>query len=1066
MRPVLLTMQAFGSYAKKTTIDFTRPNQNLFLICGDTGSGKTTIFDAIVFALYGETGSENNKKNGIQLQSQFGDLQQEPFVQLQFTESSDPDSAAYTVRRVPRHIRARKRGSGAGIEVHETVSLLMPDGCEYPGRQKETDAKLEEIVGLTKSQFMQVAMIAQGEFMEVLRAPSDEKKLIFRKLFHTERFWKIVEELADRRREKLSEMGRIRAEYISEVSRVMVRETYPNAPALQDVKGRILRSDRLQSPDMECLQRELREHCVMLAEDVAAAEKIRQEKALERDRARDMYQKASALMHSFEELEKALGELESCAMQEDEMKRNSLLITQIRNACSLQSAYRLYESAHERVLETCKQIESLEARLPELQEKEADRARREKESRALLETQQEAFARISERVEKALALFARMDKESLVCKQTGEDAKMAERAAAQIKTDLETLERDEKNWLLRTQELSAAEKNLALWEVKYQDAREWEKALGNCKKLQREETVCRKDAETSARRYARTREQFTEKNLEYTRKQNAFLDEQAGYLAREKLREGEPCPVCGSTQHPAPCPLSGDLTNISREDIENLAREVAGLQQLQMEQSAMAGAAQQRLQAKEGQFQESLSQVTEWLRRTGLAGEETISVPCAQDKISAWKKKLQQEGTLLEQDVAELAKLQDHLPHARRKRETLREKQTQAQEKAASLTTAYATAAAALKELEGQTVFSTREEAGKLFSQAREKRDQAENEHKLCREAAMRAKSELENANALHARYVRELPELEQVCASHRNAYEEQMNQRNLSREQWQDLADRYTSSDADSLQKKLDAFRQRKALAQGAQQSARKAIGDREKPDMEQLGANMQQTQEAFDQAQSAYEDLREIRKADLEVLAAIEPRMAQRTRLAKEYNTIESLYMRLSGKLSGARMDIETYVQRQYLQQILHAANIRFREMSGGQFELRMRGAENAGEGKNRGLDLLVYSTINGKEREIGTLSGGESFMAALSLALGMADRIQENTAFIHLDIMFIDEGFGSLDEHARDQAVRVLSKMAGTSRLIGIISHVTELRQEIEDQLIVERDEEGSRVHWQIS
>ena len=172
--------------------------------------------------------------------------------------------------------------------------------------------------------------------------------------------------------------------------------------------------------------------------------------------------------------------------------------------------------------------------------------------------------------------------------------------------------------------------------------------------------------------------------------------------------------------------------------------------------------------------------------------------------------------------------------------------------------------------------------------------------------------------------------------------------------------------------------------------------------------------------------------------------------------------LYRMVSGNVKGARMDLETYVQRYYLEQVLYAANSRFAEMSAGQFELRMYDIEKAGEGKNRGLDLMVYSTVTGREREIRTLSGGESFMAAL--ALGMADQIQMCAAAINLDILFIDEGFGSLDEHSRGQAVRVLKNMAEGNRLIGIISHVTELKQEIDNQLVVTRDEKGSHVTWQ--
>ena len=163
---------------------------------------------------------------------------------------------------------------------------------------------------------------------------------------------------------------------------------------------------------------------------------------------------------------------------------------------------------------------------------------------------------------------------------------------------------------------------------------------------------------------------------------------------------------------------------------------------------------------------------------------------------------------------------------------------------------------------------------------------------------------------------------------------------------------------------------------------------------------------------------------------------------------------------------MDIETYVQRSYLQQILGVANRRFRKMSGGQFALKMLSEEEAARGGNHGLDLKVYHMVTGKERAIQTLSGGESFMAALSLALGMSDQIQADKTSIHLDMLFIDEGFGSLDDNSRNEAVRVLQRMAGGSKLIGIISHVTELKQEIDNQLAVRKDDKGSHASWQIS
>ena len=247
---------------------------------------------------------------------------------------------------------------------------------------------------------------------------------------------------------------------------------------------------------------------------------------------------------------------------------------------------------------------------------------------------------------------------------------------------------------------------------------------------------------------------------------------------------------------------------------------------------------------------------------------------------------------------------------------------------------------------------------------------------------------------------------------------------------------------------------------------AARKASGAQHRPDLADVKEEGEATQRQLDEALGVLEKRNEEYRTDLRVFHALAPKMEERSRVTAEFNRIDGLYERLGGKRSGARMDIETFVQRYYLERILHKANLRFREMSGEQFELRMTKETKAGDGKNRGLDLMVYSNVTDKEREIRTLSGGESFMAALSLALGMADQIQASSAAINLEMMFIDEGFGSLDDHSRDQAVRVLKEMAGGSKLIGIISHVTELKQEIEDQLQVWKDEEGSHLQWQIS
>ena len=276
----------------------------------------------------------------------------------------------------------------------------------------------------------------------------------------------------------------------------------------------------------------------------------------------------------------------------------------------------------------------------------------------------------------------------------------------------------------------------------------------------------------------------------------------------------------------------------------------------------------------------------------------------------------------------------------------------------------------------------------------------------------------------------------------------------------------KYDRSESQTLQVKIDEYRQKKAAAEKMASSVSEAIAGRTKPDVPPLEAELSKTEETLKEINGKLQMIREQFGTDRQLLEAISPKMEERSALLEEQRRVDALYRLLAGQVSGARMDIETFVQRYYLERILFSANERFRQMSAGQFELRLCDLERAGEGKNRGLDLMVYSAVTGKEREVRTLSGGESFMAALSLALGMADQIQQHSSSIRLDVMFIDEGFGSLDEHSRARAVSVLRQMAEGSKMIGIISHVSELKQEIDDLLLVTKDDQGSRVRWQIS
>ena len=1082
MKPIQLTMQAFGSYGKKTVIDFTKPDQNLFLITGDTGAGKTTIFDAIVFALYGEASSVVNRKNGAELQSQFAATSVEPFVELVFEEQVEGQPALYTVRRVPKHVRPLKRGTGTKEE-SGSVSLIMPDETEYPS--KETDKKLEEIVGLTKNQFMQVAMIAQGEFMALLRAKSDDKKVIFRKLFNTELYQNIVDELAKRRKDKDRKIAQIKTACQTEVGHILVpklvtadgaetdqeqngvadqiADACREANKLQELKERILKSERLSLPDMEALLQTL----VSVSEWTKGKMQQSESETSQLYKVyllkRDAVTKAGQLLERYKELEEAEKELGECEAIKPLMQEWQQCMRQIEDAYDILTLWKQYQEVSGQ-LETARQaLAANEQALPEqkmaceraaVQLQQAKKVQEQalmdfSEVKTHVENDLEAFSKMAEAKRKVLTAQTKVD-------EAGKQARIAEES-------LSDLESNEKQWQTQAELLSDTDSRMIILQGKQRDIADigadfesWKDEEKDCFSQQR----C---AEEADKVYADAKDRFNKENTAYIQAYNDFLDAQAGFLA-EKLQRGEPCPVCGSTIHPHP--HQAEKSALTKEELNILSESVRELQEGQAAAAKKAGEAKVMLDAKE----KNCIQIWEKLRQKVIAysrdemGE--LDSEEIQDLIETWKKALKDEEKQLQKDKKQLQQLKKWLTKAAKDKEELTAQKNKADKMLADTKAELAAAQAELKSTFISTYYKSEEEANQFMEQAEQRKKNAEKQYHSCDKVDKKVRSDKEKTELEIARHRRDIPNLQDKSDKRKAVYIQLMEEKQLTEPQWKCVTESYDKADRQQFEEKIRQY-QSKLSAAGKQKAvAEKAIDGRVKPDMEQLCSERNVAEAAWKKEQALYERYAEMYKTNHRVCEALMPKMAERSKIMEEHRRLDDLYNLLAGKVTGARMDIETYVQRYYLERILYAANRRFGEMSAGQFELRMCDITKAGEGRNRGLDLMVYSNVTGKEREVRTLSGGESFMAALSLALGMADQIQQSSSAIHLDMMFIDEGFGSLDSQSRDQAVRVLQQMAGGSKLIGIISHVSELKQEIEDQLIVSKDEEGSSARWQIS
>lgn len=1091
MKPIQLTMQAFGSYGKKTVIDFTKPDQNLFLITGDTGAGKSTIFDAIVFALYGEASSVVNKKNGTELQSQFSENSVELFVELVFSEREGSEDVHYTVRRVPKHIRPLKRGTGFKEE-SGSVSLIMPDGMEYPS--KETDKKLEEIVGLTKGQFMQVAMIAQGEFMALLRAKSDEKKVIFRRLFNTELYQDIVDELAKRRKDKQGKIAQIKTACQTEVGHIIVPETEISEKTetgaaekaddaaetddscsrkihLKDLKDRILKSERLSLADMEALLQELQRTCEQLKEKVKHSEERRNQLNQDYLERRDASAKAEQLQERFKELDLAERELAECEKEKNLVGKWQLLTGQIEAAWDVQAVWQRYQDVKQQLEATEKALKSHELALPEAEENYGQSKKALQQAKAAQEQALTEYSKILERVEKDLKSFAKIAASKQAAAEAGKMAEAASRQEKEAADSLNLLEEQEKQWQQQAEKLSDTDSRAAILLGQQREIRDMAE---NLKNWQREEENCyrqRQTAENAQTAYIQAQDIYIRENEVYTQASSAFFDAQAGILAK-KLQPGQPCPVCGSVEHPHPHQM--ERASLTKEELDVLAQKLQKLQKQREKKSNQAGAAAAALEASE----RSCHQMGEQLYRKAQAYDnggkncETVDANDAFDsqwlakQLKRWQREWQDRDSQLQNDRKNLLQLKRLMEDAVSKKKELSEKKEKAGQQLSKIKVRLAAAEAALENMETSTYYESETTAREILKKASEKKSDSDRNYKCCEKAEQEDGNRKERTEERIHQLRQSLPSQQEACSERKTAYEQIMENRQLTETQWQSLTKHYTKEDRQRLAEQINRWQEKKIAAERLKEASEAAIGDCMKPDMEQLLLQQNEAEAAWKKEQEVYDRYTEIYKTNLKVYEALMPKMDERSRIMEEHKRLDDLYNLLAGKVTGSRMDIETYVQRYYLERILYAANRRFLEMSAGQFELRMCDITKAGEGRNRGLDLMVYSNVTGKEREVRTLSGGESFMAALSLALGMADQIQQSSSAIHLDMMFIDEGFGSLDSHSRDQAVRVLQQMAGGSKLIGIISHVSELKQEIEDQLIVSKNEDGSSVRWQIS
>lgn len=928
MKPLKLTMSAFGSYAGKNVIDFTGQQQGIFLITGDTGAGKTTIFDAITYALYNQT--SGGERNGNMMRSQYARPETETYVELEFLYRGQ----TYRVRRNPDYkiTKTLKNGKIREQKVPHSVELTLPDGTVFPEKKNATDAKIIEILGLTADQFSQIVMIAQGDFLKLLYTKSDERKMIFSKLFRTDIYWKIQENL----RRKSMEMD----ERIQE-----------NDRAFEQEKSRIIPLPESEELPLDELVERLRERL----KDALKEQNLRRANVEELNKKITKYEEINKLFRSLEKIRQTGKELEARQAEskerrqqiENARKADKVLVAEQQNLRQQQEVEQSAQAIAKMTETLANDQEMFESLKTQLQESEA------KQKREAADIQK-----------KMLAL-----EQSFPSYEALQNARSEEQQAKKVWEDLG-----------KTSEESFHKKEAGIAALKEQQK-------------QQEQVV-----EQTKKNWEQTSLGASESAKHYEHMYEAFLKEQAGILA-ENLSAGCPCPVCGSTVHPDPAKLSDHAVT-----------------ELEVEQAKKTrAAAEERRDLAYAAFE---AEKTEKQKLAQAVEKEEADFVLAQTIAKQQRKEAEQNYVSLQKIAEQIREKLVYPSFAEAK------KQYAAMQKAL---------AAAEQEIERkrQKVSELAEAMNTLKGQKLAEEENQKTAKKLA------AKTEKEYAKLLEkSGFVSE--------ETYHLAILPERSRSKLEREEKE-----YESQ----------CLRQ-----QSEQKLLEKQVSGKTYTDTTELNEQLKAEKQALKEAEKTYMELHTAYENDRSVLQNCAVYLEKGKKLESEDQVIKSLSKTANGRLSGsAKIDFETYIQRQYFKQIIHEANKRLLTMSNHQFILKLKEEANTGRKTNEGLDLSVYSLVTDSERDVKTLSGGESFLAALAMALGLSDIVERSAGAIHPDMMFIDEGFGSLDAQSRQQAIEVLGELAGDSRMVGIISHVTELKEQIDRKLVVSRTDKGSRAVW---
>lgn len=929
MKPIKLIISAIGPYADEPLeIDFSQfSGKGLFLISGDTGAGKTTIFDAICFALYGETsGHYRDTKN---LRSQYAAPGTKSYVDFYFSHQGEE----YRIYRQPGYLRAKQRGEGL---IEEKEKAVFYCGAETPQEGKtQVDRRIKELLSISFEQFKQIAMIAQGEFWELLNASTQERTEILRTIFMTERYQRLEQKLRERRNAGLNEKKRLENSVVQYFNEAAAGPKSQLAEDLQKLQEQTAASGG--------------------AWDLAA-----------------MLDLLAALL--------AEDEAENTLVQADLQAANKLLDERKKALIEAQTNNRLLD----RLAEHQERQRQLAAQGPTM-EGQAQLLQRQKAARREV---QPVFQRWQEAQAQAAKTAAAIERQSQALAQA--EAAL-QRAAA----------------VLTPEQLQQAPVQLA---KSQQQQKEWERVAGELNRLLHQViTAYNEDVEEWRKKqqnFEAARDRYNQLDGEYKQQEQILENCRAGILA-QTLAEGQPCPVCGSTNHPRPAQLPAEAVTEAdlKESKAALERARQAKDDLLKEVEKAKGVLQKQGEQLKQQVLKALAEAGQPQTEETAKGEVLTAQlqQAAQDidgKIKDEKRKQRELGQKC------LAYIEATLPQNAARPGSVKQAIELAQQAAAEVQRLQSTAAGSLETL---------------------------------RQSLREQQTGVEACQAEFTAVLQEKGFADEAQFKSLLATEEEISQTEERLNQYRQAVQTNKEQLAQATEDAAGKTRQDEAALQQQVQAQARLVADL------QTESNLLQTR------------LTQNGRLQQNIAAQKEPLAAA----CQESQLCSQLYNLISGNISEKnKITFEQYIQAAGFDNIIAAANRRLLPMSDGQFEL-FRVQEAGNKRSKASLDLEVQDNFTGQRRPVGNLSGGESFKASLSLALGLSDTVSGDLGGVQMDVLFVDEGFGTLDRKSIENALDILLSLSGANKLVGIISHREELVENIPQQIRVRKSKNGSSI-----